>query len=111
MHGNVWEMCWDWFKADFYRQSPAQDPRGPGHASDRVIRGESWAGDLKKVRSAERGFGPPGSPGKYKGFRLARLQSSATGLVDRKDDHPALLKAPFDDAAAKKAQLAWADHL
>lgn len=29
MTGNVWELCWDWYGADYYRESLTVDPRGP----------------------------------------------------------------------------------
>jgi len=28
MHGNVWEMVWDWWKADYYNHSPMINPTG-----------------------------------------------------------------------------------
>jgi serine/threonine protein kinase len=57
MHGNVWE----WVE-DRYRAEPP----------DRVIRGGSWLGGMDDVRSSNRGYLAPGSPGVSVGFRVAR---------------------------------------
>ncbi len=42
MLGNVWEWCWDGYTADYYKQSPVDDPPGAAQAALRVIRGGSW---------------------------------------------------------------------
>lgn len=42
MHGNVWEMCADYFSADYYAKSPVKDPGGPFFGSRYVIRGACW---------------------------------------------------------------------
>jgi formylglycine-generating enzyme required for sulfatase activity len=75
MHGNVWEWCWDGYDAAYYKQSPAVDPRGPGAAASRVIRGGSWYHDPQVARSAFRFGYSPGSRDYNLGCRLARVQS------------------------------------
>jgi formylglycine-generating enzyme required for sulfatase activity len=75
MHGNVWEWCWDGFKADYYRGAWAPDPDGPSQAADRVTRGGGWESFSFIARSAIRGANKPADWRNYLGFRVARVQS------------------------------------
>jgi len=72
MHGNVWERVHDWYDNNYYRNSPANDPRGPSSGQSRVNRGGSWKCDGEDLRSAYR-YNLP-YEGRYDeiGFRLLR---------------------------------------
>ena len=54
MHGNVWEWCRDNYAADYYKDSPKQDPPGPSAGRTRVIRGGAWDRDVGYCRAAFR---------------------------------------------------------
>jgi len=69
MHGNVWELCSDWFDENYYKNSPSHDPKGPKKSKyGGTSRGGSYffmpmalgsairlpAGDIK--RSSDTGF-------------------------------------------------------
>jgi formylglycine-generating enzyme required for sulfatase activity len=75
MHGNVWEWCGDGYKPDYYKGSPADDPRGPVGSSLRVYRGGGWDSDPRLARSAYRDGDTPAVRVSSLGFRLARGRS------------------------------------
>lgn len=55
MHGNVWEWTSDWFSADYFRESPADDPQGPATGTHHTLRGGSASVQVHECRSAIRG--------------------------------------------------------
>jgi formylglycine-generating enzyme required for sulfatase activity len=59
MHGNAAEWCSDWYAADAYAKSPADDPTGPASGKYHVIRGGAWDAPACYCRSASRFYMSP----------------------------------------------------
>lgn len=68
---NVHEWCSDWYAADFYTQSPRENPRGPEQGSRRASRGGAWRHHIKIARCAARSSIPPAFQYADYGFRVA----------------------------------------
>ena len=76
--GNAAEWCWDWYRPEWYGQpgATAQDTRGPGSGTARVVRGGSANDEtVGKLRCASRwSFAPDEAPefGESIGLRCVR---------------------------------------
>lgn len=74
MLGNVWEWCSDRYGADYYRKSPASDPRGPFEGELRVMRGGSWYRYMWFHRLSARFRERPDAAYRHVGFRCVRTR-------------------------------------
>lgn len=72
MLGNAWEWTGDWYDADYYKNSPSADPKGPTEAKEsRVLRGGSWNDHPDVVRVSFRTASEPSHRANNIGFRCA----------------------------------------
>ena len=123
MHGAADEWCHDWYSADYYAGSPAEDPAGPAAGYARVRRGGGWNNPLVRNGSAFRGSYTPFWRFGGLGFRVLRISTtaasgapqalpvaSANGAAGSAPAPPAAV-APFDSMQARAHQEDWAAYL
>jgi formylglycine-generating enzyme required for sulfatase activity len=60
MLGNVWQWCNDFYKVDYYQESPEENPRGPDAGETKVVRGGAWKFSADSCRSGYRYNEDPG---------------------------------------------------
>jgi formylglycine-generating enzyme required for sulfatase activity len=60
MCGGLWEWCNDFYKVDYYQESPTTDPKGPDAGQTKVVRGGAWRFSAERCRSGYRHNENPG---------------------------------------------------
>jgi serine/threonine-protein kinase len=71
LEGNVREWVNDWYDANYYQNSPTDNPQGADSGEYRVVRGCYWASPAPDVRASLRTWLSPDSTEAEVGFRCA----------------------------------------
>jgi formylglycine-generating enzyme required for sulfatase activity len=70
--GNAAEWVKDWYAADYYGNSPPQQPPGPDQGDDRVVRGGAFDSPVESLRASFRDRFSPDSGRVNIGFRCVK---------------------------------------
>ncbi|MFN7922013.1 MAG: SUMF1/EgtB/PvdO family nonheme iron enzyme [Bryobacteraceae bacterium] len=76
MAGGVSEWVADWFEREYYKASPAKNPRGPETGVYKVIRGGAWSDAAPRCTVFFRNWVRPNQKTPNLGFRCARSASA-----------------------------------
>jgi formylglycine-generating enzyme required for sulfatase activity len=71
MAGNAFEWVADRYGANYYKQSPSDNPKGASRGECRVLRGGSWGNGALALRTAARYKDPQRRSSSSTGFRCA----------------------------------------
>ena len=102
MSGNVREWCSDWYKDDYYNDSPDKNPMGPDEGEDKVLKGGSFFGEISSCRITAREDNEPSSNDTDYGFRCVwepgmPFPSSVKKIVPEKSP-PKTVQSPLPES-------------
>lgn len=72
LYGNLSEWCSDWYFANYYNQSKRKNPLGPTTGDQKIIRGGSFATNIKSVNKSNRRATSPTNHNFTIGFRVVK---------------------------------------
>ncbi len=111
MHGNVWEWCQD-FLYENYAMIEDDDPTQPPEGLNRVLRGGSWNGGARLLRSTARSHGHPDDRLDNIGFRCAAVQAAVEPAEeDGQVAEPPASPTTGGEAAALKIEFGVTPHI
>ena len=70
--GSVSEWCADWFEREYYKASPAENPKGPETGLYKVIRGGAWSDSPARITVFFRNWVRPNQKTPNLGFRCVK---------------------------------------
>jgi len=82
MSGNVAEWTADWYDANYYKNAPDRNPKGPERGTQKAFRGGGWIDSGLSIRPAQRNGAEPNTKMNWLGFRCAR------SVMDMQTDKP-----------------------
>jgi iron(II)-dependent oxidoreductase len=74
MAGGVSEWCADWFAREYYKSSPARNPKGPETGMYKIIRGGAWSDSPARITVFFRNWVRPNQKTPNLGFRCAKSE-------------------------------------
>jgi sulfatase modifying factor 1 len=82
VYGNVWEWCNDFYKVDYYQESPKDDPTGPPEGDTKVVRGGAWRFSADTCRSGYRYNESPGYVDACFGYDIYGFRCVRRGVTE-----------------------------